>query len=178
MKLYLFIRIIIIYGCECFRDRLRLSLGPQSLLPRSAASCPSPLQHLNICRYLRQFEILFIWFSFLGENSASLLLSLSCLRPPLPLNTCINFIMEQNSGLGKSGWKIPILIAGQRETHVRVPQDRLPALHIYVRNIVDTSSSLCCATWRTTSRPSLCLPQSFTKQQQPKLLSFAYPVRN
>lgn len=69
------------------------------------------------------------------------------------LSTKYLYIFHYGAGLAaREKWlKIPILIAGQKGIScAAVPQDRLPALHIYVRNIVNTSSSLCCATWRTT----------------------------
>lgn len=69
------------------------------------------------------------------------------------LSTKYLYIFHYGAGLAaREKWlKIPILIAGQKGIScAAVPQDRLPVLHIYVRNIVDTSSSLCCATWRTT----------------------------
>lgn len=157
MKLYLFIRIIIIYGCECFRDRLRLSVS-RPIEPSHRVRLP-PFQHLSICRYFTTlWDIIYIimYVFFVRENSVYVV---RCFLPiSLPMYSSYISLWSQDSSLGKSGWKIPILIAGQREFHVRVPQDRLPALHIYVRNIVDTSSSLCCATWRTTCWPTRCLP--------------------
>lgn len=101
---------------------------------------------------------------FLAENSGVRFFS-----PSLFISSCLStkylYIFHYETGLpAREKWlKIPILIAGQKGIScAAVPQDRLPALHIYVRNIVDTSSSLCCATWRTTyytSRSTL-LPAS------------------
>lgn len=149
------------------------AIGPA---PRLPSTSPFPFQHLGICRYFTTlWDIIYIClYAFFFERKL-------CLRCPLFLSISLPFYKEyislwgQDSVFWKSGWKIPILIAGQREFHVRVSQDRLPALHIYVRNIVDRSSFLCCATWRTTCWPTHCLPLSFMKQQ-PNFLSFRYPV--
>lgn len=153
---------------------------------RSPISFPSPFQHLHICGYLRHYEILFIWFFFLAENSGVRFYSTSLphsFRPPFLLNTCIYFIMEQDSLLGKSGWKFPFWLQNKREFHVRrcLKIDCPPCIFMCEISLIQAAPYVAPHGALHTILPGLhfCQSQSFMKQQrQPKLLSCAYPVRN
>lgn len=134
---------------------------------------PAP-EYLQILHDIMRYYLYILYVFLERENSVYVVRYFS---PSLPFFSAYISLWDQDSVLGKSGWKIPILIAGQREFHVRVPQDRLPALHIYVRNIVDTSSSLCCATWRTTCWPTHCLPLFQFHAAAAKILKFWIPCK-
>jgi len=113
------------------------------LLPRLLCSA-------HICRYFTTlWDIIYILFFGIPFPRLSLSPSLFGLSLSKYLVMYISLWGSAGQDMPKKTvWKMLILIAGQKEFHVRVPQDRLSRLHIYVRNIWDTSSSLCCATWQ------------------------------